>query len=81
MCAFISSSVFLLGLPLMNHRSDECIKDPVLAPKHVLYQEGFKLFKEMAYSMDRGEEVKVKLAVFFHFIKEQDTQRKMGKGT
>lgn len=67
----------------MNHRSNECIKDPVLAPKHILYQEGFKLFKEMAYSMARGEEVKVKLAVFFffHFIKEQDTQRKMGKGT
>lgn len=52
----------------MNHRSNECIKDPVLAPKHILYQEGFKLFKEMAYSMARGEEVKVKLAVFFFFI-------------
>lgn len=54
----------------MNHCSNECIKHPVLPPKHILYQEGLKLFEEMAYSMSRGGEINVKPAVFFFiFIK------------
>lgn len=76
------SSVFLLGLPLMNHCSNECIKHPVSHPKHILYQEGLKLLEEMAYSMSRGREINVKPAVFFfHFYKVPRYPKKDGKGT